>query len=148
MRPAQPLGNRLISARTRAPDRIAKLGDDLARSGAIEPLSREDEIGHVGPEAEFIAQLDAVFRAQVGDVVLAVVDDLGADVGELPRGKTLAEGEDAAADAVSSLQHNDVMAGSLHLGRGDEPRQTGTDNHHLQMIRPPSSSTTASSFTP
>src|SRR5438132_11369220 len=101
MRPAQPLGNRLISARTRAPDRVAKLGDDLARSGAIEPLSREDEVGHVGPEPELIAQLDAVFRAQVGDVVLAAVDDLGADGGDLPRGNILAAGEDAAAGPAS-----------------------------------------------
>ena len=142
MRPAQPLSNRLIGARTCALDRVAKLADDLGRRGAIEPLSPEDEVRHVGPEAELVAELDIVFRAEVGDVVLAVVDDLGADVGELPRRKTLAEGEDAAADAISSLEHNHVMAGSLDLGRGDKPRQTGTDNRHLHMIRPPSSSTT------
>src|SRR6266550_339193 len=122
MRPPQPLRDRLISTRTCALHRVAKLGDNLGRRGAIEPLSPEYEVGHVSPEAELIAELDAVLRAQVGDVVLAVVDDLGADVGELPRGKTLADGEDAAADAVSSLEHHDVMAGSLHLGRGDEPR--------------------------
>jgi len=90
----------------------------------------EDERGPLGAEAELGAQLDAVLRAQVGDVVLAVVDDLGADIGELARGEAFADGEYSSADAVACLEHDNVVAGLLRFGGGDEPGETGPDDEH------------------
>src|SRR5690348_12298541 len=51
-RPAQPLRDRLVVARLRAPHSFAKLTRDLGRGFRAEPFAAEDELWHVGAEAE------------------------------------------------------------------------------------------------
>ena len=88
MSPPQPLGNGFVVAGTAALDRLAQLVDDLGGRGPIEPLTAEYEAGDVSAKTELLAELDAVLGAEVGDVLLSVVDDLRPDVGELTTGKT------------------------------------------------------------
>src|SRR5207302_9309909 len=80
--------------------------------------------------ADLLAPLQAVPVAEVDDVLLAVVDDLGAHVGELAV-HALAEGEDPAPDPVAGLQHHDLVAGPLDLGGGDQAGEPGPDDEQL-----------------
>jgi len=109
----------------------AQLGDQLGGCVALEPPAAEDEVGNVGPEAELFGELQLVFFTEAGDVVLPVVDDLGADVRELTVSEPLAQGEDATPDAVAGLQHYHLVAGGLHFRGGDQARQPGADDQHL-----------------
>src|SRR5207302_7849074 len=64
-----------------------------------------------------------------------VIDDLGADVGELTVGESFANREDSPADAIARLEHDHLVAGSLDLGRGDQARESGADDEHLHARR-------------
>lgn len=55
--------------------------------------------------AEVVAQLEPVAPAQLGDVVLAVVDDLRADVRTLPVGQTVAESEHTPGFILEQTVH-------------------------------------------
>ena len=79
----------LIAWRKQPGDVVATYADtsaierDLGGGLPAEPFAAEDELGDVGAEAELIAQLNAVLRAQGGDVVLGGVDGLPPEGGEL-----------------------------------------------------------------
>ena len=106
-------------ARAVPADGGAKLVHDLARGRLAQALPTKDQRWHAPAEAELLAQLQAVPVAEVDDVLLAVVDDLGPHVGELAV-HALAEREDPAPDPAAGLQHHDLVAGRLDLGGGDQ----------------------------
>src|SRR5260370_15044664 len=109
----------------------APLGDQLGGWVAFEPPAAEDEVGNVGPKAELFAELQLELFTEVGDVVLPVVDDLGADVRELTVREPIAQGEHRTADAVAGLQHHHLVTGGLHFRGGDQARQPGADDQNL-----------------
>src|SRR5216684_8759157 len=106
----------------------AELGDQLCGCVAFKAPAVEDEVGNVGPEAELFGELQLVLFTERGDVVLPVIDDLGADVGELSIHETLAQREDATSNAVAGLKHYDVVAGGLHFRGRDQAGQPGTED--------------------
>src|SRR5260370_26262113 len=107
-------------------NRRTELGDQLGSCITFEAPAAEDEVGDVGPEAELFGELQIVLFTERGDVVLPVVDDLGADVCKLSIHETLAQREDATSNAVAGLQHHYLVAGGFHFGGGDQAGQPGT----------------------
>src|SRR5712692_189651 len=109
----------------------AELGDQLCGCVALEAPAVEDEVGNPGPEAELFGELQLALFTEHGDVVLPVIDDLGADVGELAVHEPIAQREDATPYTVAGLQHHDLVAGGLHFGGGDQTRQPGADDQNF-----------------
>ena len=79
-----------------------------------------------------VTQFEPVALAKVGDVVLAVVDDLRAHVRVLPVRQTFAESEHAPSDPVAGLKHHDLVFPRLDLSGGHQPRQPRADDQQPQ----------------
>ena len=62
-----------------------------------------------------------------------MIDDLGAEVGELTRGKTFAKSEDASADAVACLEDDDRLARLGQPPGGGETRVPGADDADVRF---------------
>src|SRR5207245_8149226 len=81
-RAPEPLRHRLVVTGASTVDCNSQLPDELSRRFAFETPAAEDQVGDVGPETEIFRELQVVLFTEAGDVVLSVVDDLGANVRE------------------------------------------------------------------
>src|SRR5713226_10695985 len=109
----------------------AELGDQLCGGVAFKAPAVEDEVGNVCPEAELFGELQLVLFTERGDVVLPVIDDLSADVGELAVHEPIAQREYATPYSVAGLQYDRLVAGRLQFGGGDQTRQPGADDQNF-----------------
>ena len=123
----EPLGDRSASevgGDRRIPPLLGEsIGPDRVGEASGQPIPAAGRVaaddarlaGRVGPDvaeaaAQDARQLQPELLAEVADLVLRFVDQVAAGFGVLAFGEAVADGPDAAADAVARVDHGDVGA--------------------------------------